>query len=39
MSRLDQKLRKALKEKPDDIDEIMNENIKLENKYERLTDD
>jgi len=39
MSRLDKKLRKALKEKPDDVDELLAENIKIENEFEKLTND
>ena len=39
MSRLDKKLQKAIKENSDDVDELKDENIKLENEYEKLTDD
>jgi len=39
MSNLDKKLQKAIKEKADNIDNLMTENIKLENKYEKLTDE
>ena len=36
---LDKKLKNAIKENTDDVDEIMAENIKLENEYEKLLDD
>jgi len=39
MNRLDIKLKKAIKEKSDDVDAIMAENIKLENEYEKLLED
>jgi len=39
MSHLDKKLKKAIKEKSDDVAEIMTENIKTENEYEKLLDD
>jgi len=39
LSRLDKKLKKAIKENSDDVAEIMAENIKIENEYEKLLDD
>jgi len=36
---LDKKLKKAIKEKSDDVDELMAENIKTENEYEKLLDE
>jgi len=39
MSRLDKKLQKAIKENSDDLDELKDENIKLENEYEKLLDE
>jgi len=39
MSHLDKKLKKAIKENSDDVAEIMAENIKTENEYEKLLDD
>ena len=39
MSRLDKKLRKALKEKSDNVDELLAENIKIEDEYEKLAED
>jgi len=39
LSRLDKRLTKAVKENTDDVDEIMSENIKLENEYEKLLDE
>jgi len=39
LSRLDKKLKQAVKENTDDVDEIMAENIKLENEYEKLLDE
>jgi len=39
LSRLDKKLKKAIKENTNDVDEIMAENIKLENEYEKLLDE